>query len=237
MIIFFISVTSHALDPSPCHKLSHLLGPLPLECDVLYGRPLPSLLATNPLTGLSPPHRFKTYMYPHRPPLLLVLLLFVLLFVFLLYLLVCHQFFDLLTDAAGIVILLKTEFLCQSVRPPVCLSTRLSVHPSVRPSVCPSTPLSVHPSVRPSVCPSIRLSVHPSLYLPVCAFFEVNQPFSRLIPLEKRRLEQYDYNRCPSLSVCLYVCVALRLCLTMTSFPLSFSLHLSYLISFFSISK
>ena len=36
----FISVTSHALTPSPCHKLSHLLGPLPLERDVLYGRPL-----------------------------------------------------------------------------------------------------------------------------------------------------------------------------------------------------
>ena len=35
----FISVTSHALDPSPCHKLSHLVGPLPLERDVLYGRP------------------------------------------------------------------------------------------------------------------------------------------------------------------------------------------------------
>ena len=26
--------------PSPCHKLSHLLGPPPLERDVLYGRPL-----------------------------------------------------------------------------------------------------------------------------------------------------------------------------------------------------
>src|SRR6218665_3367293 len=26
------------LTPSPCHKLSHLLGPLPLERDVLYGR-------------------------------------------------------------------------------------------------------------------------------------------------------------------------------------------------------
>src|SRR6218665_3887304 len=39
----FISVTSHALlpHPSPCHKLSHLLGPPPLlERDVLYGRPL-----------------------------------------------------------------------------------------------------------------------------------------------------------------------------------------------------
>src|SRR6218665_3009806 len=33
----FISVTSHALYPSPlCHKLSHLLGPLPPERDVLY---------------------------------------------------------------------------------------------------------------------------------------------------------------------------------------------------------
>src|SRR6218665_2791002 len=40
MIKLFISVTSHALDPpSLCHKLSHLLGPLPLERDVLYGRP------------------------------------------------------------------------------------------------------------------------------------------------------------------------------------------------------
>ena len=28
------------LTPLPCHKLSHLLGPLPLERDVLYGRPL-----------------------------------------------------------------------------------------------------------------------------------------------------------------------------------------------------
>ena len=35
-----ISVTSQALDPSPCHKLSHHLGPPPLERDVLYGRPL-----------------------------------------------------------------------------------------------------------------------------------------------------------------------------------------------------
>ena len=35
-----ISVTSHALDPSPvtnCHTFSN---PLPLERDVLYGRPL-----------------------------------------------------------------------------------------------------------------------------------------------------------------------------------------------------
>jgi len=43
MIKICISVTSHALDPlAPlCHKLSHLLGPpLPLERDVLYGRPL-----------------------------------------------------------------------------------------------------------------------------------------------------------------------------------------------------
>ena len=39
MIKFFISVTSHALDP-PCHKLSHFLGfPPPLERDVLYGPP------------------------------------------------------------------------------------------------------------------------------------------------------------------------------------------------------
>ena len=28
------------LTPLPCHKLSHFLGPLPLERDVLYGRPL-----------------------------------------------------------------------------------------------------------------------------------------------------------------------------------------------------
>ena len=28
MIKICISVTSHALDPSLCHKLSHLLGPL-----------------------------------------------------------------------------------------------------------------------------------------------------------------------------------------------------------------
>ena len=27
------------LTPSPCHKLLHLLGPPPLERDVLYGRP------------------------------------------------------------------------------------------------------------------------------------------------------------------------------------------------------
>jgi len=33
-------MTSHALDPLLCHKLSHLLGPLPLERDVLYERPL-----------------------------------------------------------------------------------------------------------------------------------------------------------------------------------------------------
>ena len=38
-----ISVTSHALYPLPCHKLSHLLGPLPLERDVHYGRPLKDL--------------------------------------------------------------------------------------------------------------------------------------------------------------------------------------------------
>src|SRR6218665_1752831 len=40
MIKIFISVTSHALDPAPLsHKLSHFLGPPPLERDVLYGRP------------------------------------------------------------------------------------------------------------------------------------------------------------------------------------------------------
>ena len=31
---------SHDLYPFPCDKLSHLLGPRPLERDVLYGRPL-----------------------------------------------------------------------------------------------------------------------------------------------------------------------------------------------------
>src|SRR6218665_2441450 len=36
----FISVTSHALDPPPGNKLSHLLGTLPLEREVLYERPL-----------------------------------------------------------------------------------------------------------------------------------------------------------------------------------------------------
>src|SRR6218665_1942997 len=40
MIKKIISVTSHALSPLPCHKLSPLPGPLPLERDVLYGRPL-----------------------------------------------------------------------------------------------------------------------------------------------------------------------------------------------------
>src|SRR5688572_24924038 len=31
---------THGLTPSPCHKLSHFLKPpLPLERDVLYGRP------------------------------------------------------------------------------------------------------------------------------------------------------------------------------------------------------
>jgi len=29
-----------SLPPPPCHKLSHLLGPPPLERDVLYRRPL-----------------------------------------------------------------------------------------------------------------------------------------------------------------------------------------------------
>ena len=39
------------LTPSPCHKLSHLLEPLPLERDVLYGRPQrrkTNLWKTNP---------------------------------------------------------------------------------------------------------------------------------------------------------------------------------------------
>jgi len=31
MIKRIISVTSHALDPLSCHKLSHFLGPLPLS--------------------------------------------------------------------------------------------------------------------------------------------------------------------------------------------------------------
>src|SRR6218665_1610647 len=39
MIKKIISVTSHALDSLPCHKLSHFLGPPPRERDVLYGRP------------------------------------------------------------------------------------------------------------------------------------------------------------------------------------------------------
>jgi len=39
----FFKVWRHMLlDPSPCHKLSHLLGP-PLERDVLYGRPLTNI--------------------------------------------------------------------------------------------------------------------------------------------------------------------------------------------------
>src|SRR6218665_15398 len=40
MIKKIISVTSHALDPSLWHKLSHFLGPSPLERDVPYGRPI-----------------------------------------------------------------------------------------------------------------------------------------------------------------------------------------------------
>src|SRR6218665_2382106 len=49
MIKICISVTSHALDHprSLCHKLSHLLGPLPLERDVLYGRPLTCITAAH----------------------------------------------------------------------------------------------------------------------------------------------------------------------------------------------
>ena len=43
MINKFITVMSQALDP--CHKPSHLLGPLPLERDVHYGRPLLRLWA------------------------------------------------------------------------------------------------------------------------------------------------------------------------------------------------
>src|SRR6218665_2302205 len=35
MINFVISVTSHALYPLPCHKLSHLLGP-PFSSSVTY---------------------------------------------------------------------------------------------------------------------------------------------------------------------------------------------------------
>src|SRR6218665_2263469 len=46
MIKICISVSSQALDPSPCHKLSHLLEPPPLERDVLYGRPLRHTMPT-----------------------------------------------------------------------------------------------------------------------------------------------------------------------------------------------
>src|SRR6218665_1088551 len=44
--IFLKSVTSYARGPiSLCHKLSHLLGPPPLERDVLYGRTFNGRLA------------------------------------------------------------------------------------------------------------------------------------------------------------------------------------------------
>ena len=44
--IFLKSETSYARGPiSLCHKLSHLLGPPPLERDVLYGRTFNGRLA------------------------------------------------------------------------------------------------------------------------------------------------------------------------------------------------
>ena len=66
--------------------------------------------------------------------------------------------------------------VCLSVRPPACLSVRLSACPSVclpvRPPVCLYVRASVSPSVCPSVylsvCPSVRLSICPSVYLSVC---------------------------------------------------------------------
>src|SRR6218665_1667469 len=55
MIIFFISVTSHALYPSPpvtnCHTFS---DPLPLERDVLYVRPLNSPSDQEPINRGAP---------------------------------------------------------------------------------------------------------------------------------------------------------------------------------------
>ena len=42
------------LDPSLCHKLSLLLGPLPLERAVLYGRPLSRVFSTRQRTTDAP---------------------------------------------------------------------------------------------------------------------------------------------------------------------------------------
>jgi len=39
----FISVTSHDLDPSPCHKLSHFLGPLSSSVTYFMDGPLIAL--------------------------------------------------------------------------------------------------------------------------------------------------------------------------------------------------
>ena len=39
--------------PSPCHKLAHLLGPPPLERDVLYDWPLNYLIKIMPVTPIS----------------------------------------------------------------------------------------------------------------------------------------------------------------------------------------
>src|SRR6218665_444873 len=48
------------LTPHPlCHKLSHLLGPLPLERDVLYGRPRRGRTKTNPDKTPGQPPRQK----------------------------------------------------------------------------------------------------------------------------------------------------------------------------------
>src|SRR6218665_1439088 len=52
--------------PSPCHKLSHLLGPPPtLERDVLYGRPLRHLIL--PAFSSSPTVAVNSTHIPHSP--------------------------------------------------------------------------------------------------------------------------------------------------------------------------
>ena len=57
----FISVTSHALEPLPCHKMSHLMEPLPpLERDVLYGRLL------MPIYGIHPCSRTTFHIFEKR---------------------------------------------------------------------------------------------------------------------------------------------------------------------------
>src|SRR6218665_243693 len=59
------------LTPLPCHKPSHLLGPPPLERDVLYGRPLSRFSvyendaarlhwSREPITTLSAPSMFMS---------------------------------------------------------------------------------------------------------------------------------------------------------------------------------